>query len=265
MSDKTKSAPFFCHEPAVYVASGLARPVGLSIDQESNTLFYNQDDQQSGDTYWPLSSIRFDGTNKKNLIEKLLDPQGLDAISETKQVFYTEHHGQRVGVIGMDGTNQSVLSQFSGNDFPSDVKVDIQAGKIFVLVEGPLTTGHKLVSMNLDGSNRTVLKDDIVQAYGLTLDMQNQTVYYINGGNGGFIGNMSYTGEDAGVVLGNLDYPYMLDFDPVQNKLVYSTTGVGDGQINLVNPNGTDVQHGLTLGFAFDGVVFGEVPMQPAF
>jgi DNA-binding beta-propeller fold protein YncE len=261
MNDPTKAAPFFCHEPEVFISSGLARPVGIAVDQSTNTVFYNQDDQQQGDTYWPLSSIGIDGKNKKDLIPKLLDPQGLDY--DNKKVYYVEHHGQRLGVVNEDGTDQKVLHTFSGDDYPADVKVDSAAGKIFALVERPLTTGQKLVSMEMDGSNVTVLKNDIVQAYGLTLDMHNKVVYYINGGHGGFIGNISYTGGKSGIVLGDLDYPYMLDYDPVMGKLVFSTTGVGDGTLKVCFPNGTGVETTLTLGFAPMGVVFGEVPYNP--
>merc|ERR1712196_555617 len=103
--------------------------------------------------------------------------------------------------------------------------------------------------MNLDGTNVTVLKDDIVRAYGLALNMEARTIYFINGGNGGFIGNISYDGGDSGQVLGGLMWPYMLDYDPVMGKLAFSTTGVGDGRIQVVFPNGTDVRTTLTLGF----------------
>merc|ERR1711871_1660347 len=30
MNDKTKVAPFFCHEPEVFIATGLAKPVGIA-------------------------------------------------------------------------------------------------------------------------------------------------------------------------------------------------------------------------------------------
>jgi len=165
------------------------------------------------------------------VLPKLLDPQGMDAIGSAKKVYYTEHHGQRVGVVDFDGSNQKVLHTFSGSDFPTDVKVDYGAGKIFVVVEGALTTGQKLISFDLDGKNMKVLKDDIVQAYGLTLAKDLKKIFYINGGHGGFIGNTTYEGKDAGVLLDGLDYPYMLDYDPVQKLLVFSETGVGDGEL----------------------------------
>merc|ERR1711988_1050941 len=189
------------------------------------------------------------------------DPQGIFADSATKKVYYTEHHGQRIGVVDMDGKNQKVLHTFGGSDYPADIKVDDAAGKIFVVVEGKLTTGNKLVSFDLDGSNMKVLKADIVQAYGLTLAKDLKKIFYINGGHGGFIGNMTYEGADQGVVLDGLDYPYMMDYDPVQKLLVFSETGVGDGSLKTMTPDGLHVEKSLTLGFAPMGVVFGEVPV----
>merc|ERR1711959_423076 len=214
-----------------------------------------EDDQAGGDTYHPLSAVDVTGKKSRVVLPKLLDPQGIYADTTSNKIYYTEHHGQRVGVVDMDGKNQKVLHQFSGSDFPADVKVDDAAGKIFVVVEGALTTGQKLISFDLDGKNMKVLKDDIVQAYGLTLAKDLKKIFYINGGHGGFIGNMTYEGADAGKVLDNLDYPYMLDYDPVQKLLVFSETGVGDGALKTVTPNGLKVEKSLSLGFAPMGVV----------
>merc|ERR1712195_93120 len=64
MNDKTKTAPFFCHTPLLTLTSGLARPTGLCVDSDVQKVFFTEDDQQSGDTEWPLSVINVDGTGK---------------------------------------------------------------------------------------------------------------------------------------------------------------------------------------------------------
>jgi DNA-binding beta-propeller fold protein YncE len=261
MNDPSKTAPYFCHEPEVFLKTGLDKPVGLSADDSTGEVFYTEDDQAGGDTYHPLSAVSVDGTKSHEVIDKLLDPQGIYADSVNNKVYYTEHHGQRVGVVDMDGKNRKVLHQFTGTDYPSDVKVDAVAGKVFAVVEGALTTGQKLVSMDLDGKNFQVLKNDIVQAYGLTLVPHMKKIYYINGGHGGFIGNMTYEGKDAGKLLDFLDYPYMLDYDPVADSLVFSETGVGDGSLKTINLKTGKVEKSLALGFAPMGVVFGKVPI----
>jgi len=115
MNDKTKTAPFFCHTPLLTLTSGLARPTGLCVDSDVQKVFFTEDDQQSGDTEWPLSVINVDGTGKKSVVPKLLDPQGLGCDSKAQKVYYTEHHGQRVGVVNYDGTNQTVLHTFTGS------------------------------------------------------------------------------------------------------------------------------------------------------
>jgi len=259
--DPTKTPPYFCHEPEVILKDGLAKPVGISVDVATQQVFFAEDDQSGGDTYWPLHAINVDKSGFRSVLPKLLDPQGMDAIGSAKKVFYTEHHGQRVGVVDFDGSNQKVLHTFSGSDFPTDVKVDYGAGKIFVVVGNALTTGQKLATMDLDGGNFKVLKDDIVQAYGLTLNKDDKMVYYINGGHGGFIGKFTYDGKDEGKLLDILDYPYMLDYDPVQKLIVFSEAGNGDGSLKTVTPQGTNVTKSLSLGFAPMGVVFGKVPV----
>merc|ERR1712216_46637 len=260
MNDKTKTAPYSCYAPPTYVAKGLAKPTGLAVDSTNSEVFFTEDDQTSGDKYHPLSEVKMGGTGKRSVLPKLLDPQGIAVDVANEKVYYTEHHGQRVGVVNYDGSSQKVLHQFDGTDYPADVKFDTKNNKVFTLVGGTSSTDNKLVSMDLDGSNVQVLKNDIVRAYGLTLDVENKKIYYINGGHGGFIGNVTYDGKDSGVVLDGLDWPYMLDYDAPRQLLVYSTTGVGDGVIRTVSTDGLKQNVTLTLGFAPMGVGFGLVP-----
>jgi len=264
MNDKTKSAPFFCHEPEIVLVDGLDKPVGLAVDNINHEVYYTEDDQAGGDTYHPLSAVKVDGTGKRQVLPKLLDPQGVDVDGKNGKVYYTEHHGLRVGVVDTDGSNQKVLHQFATSDdakYPSDVKVDSTNGKVFALLETELSTGHALVSMNLDGSNMTTILGGIVRSYGITLDMKNKVVYYISGGHGGFVGNVSYDGKGSGVVLGGLDWPYMLDYDAQRELLVFSaSTGVGDGRILEMGTDGKNISATLTLAFSPMGVAFGQVP-----
>jgi hypothetical protein len=262
MNDKTKTAPFFCHEPIVTLVDGLARPVGCSIDSAAQKIFYTEDDQQGGDTYWPLSAVNLDGSHKSSVVPKLLDPQGIDLDTKSQKIYYTEHHGQRVGVVNYDGTGQATLHSFTGSAvFPSDIVVDAQNGFLFVQVETSLSTGGQLVRMGLDGSNPKVIVDNIVRAYGITVNPATKVAYFVSGGHGGFIGNVSYDGTDQAVVLGGLDWPFEIDIDQTMQRLVFSTTGVGDGKIQTMLFNGTDIQDVMELGFAPMGVSFGQVPI----
>lgn len=265
VNDPTKTAPFFCHESPVYVSSGLDKPVGVGMDSDTMQVFFTEDDQAGGDTYHPLSVAGVPG-KRAVVLPKLLDPQGIDLDKTNRKVYYTEHHGGRIGVVDYDGKNQKVLHQWASTggcgqgECPSDVKVDTGAGKIFAMVEGELSDHNLIVSMELDGSNVTTLADGVVRAYGLTLDKPGKRIFYISGGHGGFIGSMTYEGKQAGKVLDGLDWPYMLDLDPVAQRLVFSETGVGDGVISTVNTDGSNVTKTLTLGFAPMGVTFGKIP-----
>jgi len=261
MNDKTKTAPFFCHTPLLTLTSGLARPTGLCVDSDVQKVFFTEDDQQSGDTEWPLSVINVDGTGKKSVVPKLLDPQGLGCDSKAQKVYYTEHHGQRVGVVNYDGTNQTVLHTFTGDiNFPSAVVVDNENGYIFVQVEGSLSTGGQLWRMGLDGSNPTNILKDIVRAYGVAADIATKTLYYVQGGHGGFIGSVSYDGKLNKNVLEGLDYPYGVAVDQENKRIVFTTSGVGDGVVTTMKFDGSDVQHVANFGFAPMGVSFGVIP-----
>jgi sugar lactone lactonase YvrE len=261
MNDKTKTAPYFCHQPIITLAQGLARPTGLCVDSNVQKVFYTEDDQTSGDTQWPLSVVNVDGSGKSSVVPKLLDPQGLGCDTKNQKVYYTEHHGQRVGSVNYDGTNQTVLHTFTGDiNFPSAVVVDNKNGYIFVQVEGALSTGGQLWRMGLDGSNPTKILDGIVRAYGVAVDSSTQTVFYVQGGHGGFIGSVSYDGKTQKNVLEGLDYPFQVAVDEENQRIVFTTSGVGDGVVTTVKFDGSDVQHVANFGFAPMGVGFGFVP-----
>lgn len=256
-NDKTKTAPYFCQEPIELVAKGLARPVGVAVDSDAGKIFFTEDDQTGGDTKWPLTSSNFDGSDKTTVIPGLLDPQGIHVDTKAKKVYYTEHHGQRVGVVDYDGKNQKTLHTFTGDiTFPSDVVVDNQNGLLFVQVGGALSTGYQLVKMGLDGSSPTVIMKDIVRAYGVTVDPSSKVVYYVSGGHGGFIGNVTYDGSSHGIVLPGLNYPFEVDIDTDLNRLVYTSTGVGDGKVTTCKFDASDCQDVEELGFAPSGISF---------
>lgn len=257
MNDKSKTAPFFCHTPVVTLADKLDKPVGIA--RINDEIFYTQDDQASGDTFWPMKAIASDGSNPRTVVEKLLDPQGMGS-DGTGKVYYTEHHGQRVGVVNADGTDRKVLKQFNASDFPGDVKVDTVNGKVFATLGGALSTGNKIISMNLDGSDYTVLKSDLVRGYGLTLDVENKRIFYVQGGHGGFIGSLSYDGKEGPHILDGLDYPGMIDYDAPRKLIVYSITGVPDGVIRTITTDGSAKGAMIFGGFAPMGVVFGYAP-----
>jgi DNA-binding beta-propeller fold protein YncE len=207
--------------------------------------------------------INVDGTGKKSVIPKLLDPQGIDLDTKNQKIYDTEHHGQRVGVVDYDGSNQKVLHSFSGEQvYPSDIVVDATNGFLFVQVETVLSTGGQLVRMGLDGSNPTAIVKDITRAYGIAVDPSTKVAYYVSGGHGGFISNVSYDGSSTSVLLGGLEWPFEIDIDRDSQRLVFSTTGVGDGKIQTMKLDGTDIQDVQELGFAPMGVNFGKIPFK---
>merc|ERR1712072_1524066 len=67
MNDKTKHAPYFCHEPEVFLTTGLAKPVGIAVDSDNQRVFYDQDDQSQGNTEWPVSQVAVAGGESKNV------------------------------------------------------------------------------------------------------------------------------------------------------------------------------------------------------
>merc|ERR1711865_865383 len=87
-----------------------------------------------------------------------------------------------------------------------------------------------------------------------------KTLYYVQGGHGGFIGSVSYDGKLNKNVLEGLDYPYGVAVDQENKRIVFTTSGVGDGVVTTMKFDGSDVQHVANFGFAPMGVSFGVIP-----
>jgi hypothetical protein len=200
------------------------KPVGLSVDSDSQIVFWadDQDYPRRSPTSW-ISRVFFNDTNAVIINDTLIDPQGVSADSATKTLYIASHSGYEVARINYDGTGlASVYGQPGNVSFqPSDVKVDSARELLFFSVEGTDQVSGSLWSVYTNGSNPTQLLPNanhtagLIQNYGLCLDTLKQQVYWVQGGNGGSINCFAYgdVACEQEVVVDTLEYPYMCDID----------------------------------------------------
>lgn len=192
----------------------------------------------------------------------------MDTDTVNKKLYFTEHQGNDVKRANYDGSAIEYVWQGRTTvDFPADVAVDAEAGKVFMTIQSvPTLLNGTLVRVraclsrcsvwmcarasmcfrsllrvfvlhpswphprtlcsqqvqNLDGTGLTILYSGLIQNYGLCLDRYAKHVYYIQGGNGGSISCHAYgttpcntTTKTDGIVIDQLQYPYMCDVDNV--------------------------------------------------
>ena len=60
-------------------------------------------------------------------------------------------------------------------------------------------------------------------------------------------------------MLEGLEWPFEIAVDVPNKKLVFTTTGVGDGRVTTSNFDGSEVEAVAELGFAPMGVNFGTI------
>lgn len=231
------------------------KPVGCAVDDSEQFFFWSNDQNAKPNDSW-ITRVNYDGTNKTILIQDLYDPQGMDTDPTTKKLYYTEHQGNQVSRANYDGSGIEVLwvGRFN-QDFPADVAVDPHADLMFVTVQSvPQLLNGSVIQMNRDGSNLKWIATGLIMNYGLCVDDYNRHVYYIQGGNGGSISCYAYgdtpcntPDKKNGVILGNLNYPYMCDVDnllapyggPV--KIAFSEPNL-PGAIYSINNDGSNPQ-----------------------
>jgi DNA-binding beta-propeller fold protein YncE len=190
------------------------KPVGITVDDASRSIFWSndQDYPHGSPTSW-ASGITYAGKNKRHVLQDIIDPQGLYAEPTHKHLYYTEHSGYKITRSNFDGTNKTVLVSKPGNTSfqPSDVAVDLDAGKLFASVEFPenLQVGY-IAMFDIDGTNEQVLVPPPVgRPYGICVDTVHKNLFYIVGGHGGQIRCVSYGKKPcaAEVVQDILEYP----------------------------------------------------------
>jgi len=235
------------------LSSNEEKPVGIAVDSTQQVVFWSNDQNaQPGDSW--LTKVSFNGNGKSQFIQGLYDPQGMYADTVNQKLYFTEHQGNDVNRSNYDGSAIELVWQGRPTtDFPADVVVDAAAGLMFITVQSiPTVLNGSLQVQNLDGSNLKILNTGLIQNYGLCIDKYAQQVFYIQGGNGGTIscyayGNTPCINGQNGIILGELQYPYMCDVDNVYapyggpTKIIFSEPNV-PGSVYSVNTNGTDLQ-----------------------
>lgn len=230
------------------------KPVGIAIDSNVKVVFWSNDQNAKPFDSW-LSKISYNATGYSQFVQGVYDPQGMDTDTVNQKLYFTEHQGNDVKRCNYDGSAiEQIWTGRTTVDFPADVAVDAAAGLVFITVQSvPTLLNGTLQVQNLDGSNLQVVAAGLIQNYGLCIDRYAQHVYYIQGGNGGSISCYAYGSKKCntptganGVILDQLQYPYMCDVDNVYapyggpTKIVFSEPNV-PGSIYSVNNDGTNV------------------------
>lgn len=247
------------------------KPVGLTVSESADLVFWSNDyDYPHGsDTSW-ITSMGFTYNDSKKIQEQLIDPQGLDVDDVNKHIYYTQHFGNSISRMNFDGSdNKVVVQKYHNTSYqPSDVAVDPHSKKIFAMVEGQTDDYGYLAMYDWNGTNATVLKNDLVHPYGLCVDTINKHVFYVQGGHGGSVRCANYTENPcaAEIVADILEYPYMCTVDNAfakyggPTRIVYSeanrpgsifyvdNNGKGKGKINILEEDELQAPMGIAMG-----------------
>ena len=167
------------------------KPVGLAIDRSEGRLFWSNDYDypHQANVSWITTSTTKNVTDKKRVLNNVIDPQGMTVDPVAKKLYYTEHSGYKVSKSNYNGSDIEVLVERPGDVAfqPADVKIDRANDRMFVTVEkSPENIAGTLYMMYLNGTNVTKITDsDLKENYGLCIDTHMQHVYYVIGGHGG--------------------------------------------------------------------------------
>lgn len=263
---KIMSYPHDCRSTEVnagkgtILAQGQNKPVGMTFQGKNaargttRRLYWSNDyDYPSGSSSSWISQLETKNLTFKNatlakIAEKVVDPQGMDIDpTHADHLYWGEHLGSAVRRLALNTTTENEedelkpelvfsFASLTNQSFqPADVGVDITANKLVITAENndDRLNGHLWIvddfvnaTLNERLSKARVLRSGLIKNYGLCLDRDYERIYYVQGGNDGYIACVHYNGSNCSTPVNNalqslasgLAWPYMCDTDSTYRK-----------------------------------------------
>ncbi|XP_055856668.1 low-density lipoprotein receptor-related protein 6 [Episyrphus balteatus] len=148
---------------------------------------------------------------KQTVISSGLDkPEGLAIDWYTDKIYWTDGETNRIEVATLNGKFQKVLF-WADLDQPRAIAL---VPKSRLMIWTDWGDNPKIERASMDGdplSRMTLIKDDLFWPNGLTVDLENELIYWVDG-KFLFLDVMNLDGSGRKTVINNLKYPYSLTF-----------------------------------------------------
>lgn len=158
-------------------------------------------------------------SSKRSIITKGLEkPEGLAIDWYTDNIYWTDGETNRIEVSTINGTYQRVLF-WTDLDQPRAITL-VPSRKYMIWTDWGEIPKIERASMDGDPLSRTTLiKDNIFWPNSLTVDSENEIIYWVDG-KFQFIESMNLNGENRKTIVPGLLYPYSVTYS--QNRLFWT-------------------------------------------
>lgn len=173
---------------------------------------------------------------KYTVVSNGLDkPEGLAIDWYTEKIYWTDGETDRIEVATLNGKHQKVLF-WSDLDQPRAIAL-IPGKRLMIWSDWGENPKIERASMDGDPASRMVLvKDNIFWPNGLTVDLQNNLIYWVDG-HYLFLDVMNLDGSHRRTVVKNVPYPYSITM--LSQHLYWTDWHVGSIQTFNLDTNET--------------------------
>ncbi len=215
---------------------GLAMPLGLALDLESEILYWTEDETNQ---IKRASLSNPSNVESLNISVEIQVPSGLALDIENGKIYWTDRGTGEINRANIDGSEAETLVE--GLDQPSDIVLDTRNGKIYWTELG----NNRIGRINLDRSSREeAFIDGLDMPLGLVLDVRNGNIYWTEDGSN-LIKRASLNNPSNVDILDlrpsvTVEVPSGLALD-IENGKIYWTDR-GTGEINRANIDGSEAE-----------------------
>lgn len=165
-----------------------------------------------------------DGVDKLSVITKGIEkPEGLAIDWYTDKIYWADSELNRIEVATLNGKYQKLLF-WTDLDQPRAIAL-VPSQKLIIWTDWGESPKIERASMDGDKLSRMILVNDrIFWPNGLTIDMENNLIYWVDG-NLHFLDCMNLDGSGRRTILKDLHYPYSITY--INKKLFWSDWNVG--------------------------------------
>ncbi|XP_063374859.1 low-density lipoprotein receptor-related protein 4 [Cydia amplana] len=185
--------------PVDHIKSAMA----LDWDHNSNSIFWTDVEKDT------INRAYLDGSNQTVVVgSNLISPAGLAYDWLTDKLYWTDAGTNRIEVANANGSMRTLLA-WENIDKPRDIVLDPTGGVMYWSDWG---LSPCIERADMDGGNRErLITGDMVWPNGLALDLDQQRIYWTDGGNK-TIEYARFDGTGRTILIGqDLSHPFGLD------------------------------------------------------
>lgn len=202
----------------------------MSVDPDNQKIYW------SGIEY--IRRVSYDGSEPENIItDDIFQPEGIFIDQKNDLIYWADLVGNVIKRANLDGSNaEDVYSVELEN--PADVVLNNEGTKLYVLDRGSFGDAGIIIEVNLDGSDKTEIINDLDDPVAITIDDSAKKLYWLDNSNSVIMETAGIDGSNRDTLILELSSFKNLEISGPDEKIFW----VSSGDIYIADLNGGNIR-----------------------